>query len=148
MKVLLVKDLKGLGKKGEVKEVKDGYGRNFVIGKGYGIHATNEVIKKYESEQREKANFEAQEIERLKVVSKELENLTVKIVKKVGANGSLFGAITKEEIAEALLSQFKVEIDKKALDIEHPIKMSGLFEIDVKLGHGIHSTLKLDVIGE
>jgi large subunit ribosomal protein L9 len=148
MKVLLLKDVKGLGKKGEIKEVKDGYGRNFVVGKGYGVHATNDVIKKYEAEQREKAKNEALEIDVLRDNAKKIEELTVSITKKIGANGSLFGAITKEEIAEALNEQHKIDIDKKAIDIKNPIKMTGLFEIDVKLGHGIHSTLKLDVMGE
>ncbi len=148
MKVLLLADVKGVGKTGEVKEVKDGYGKNFIIGKGLGKLATNEVINKWKAEEKSKAIAEQNEIERLKTVAKEFENITLKIIKKVGANGSLFGAITKEEVAHALIEQFKIDIDKKGLDIKNPIKTTGLFEIDVKLGHSIHGTLKLDIMGE
>lgn len=148
MKVLLLKDVKGLGKAGEVKDVKDGYGKNFIIGKGLGKLATNEVLNKWKSEQKAIAQAEKDEIERLKNIAKEFDNLTVKITKKVGANGSLFGAITKDEIANELKEQFKMDIDKKGIDIKNPIKTTGLFELDVKLGHGIHGTLKIDIMGE
>jgi len=148
MKVLLLKDVKGLGQKGEIKEVKDGYGRNFIIGKGHGLHATNDVIKKHDAKERAKEQQKKDDIARLERESKELKELTVTIVKKIGANGALFGAITKDEVAKALLEQTKIEVDKKAFDIKNPIKMTGLFEIDVKLGYGVHSTLKLDIIGE
>ena len=148
MKVLLTKDVKGLGKVGEVKEVKDGYGRNFIIGRGFGKLATNEVINKWKAGEKKKEVAKQDEITRLKEASKKFEEITVKIVKKLGANGSLFGAITKDEIAHALDEQFKIEIDKKGIDIKNPIKMTGVFEVDVKLGHGVHGTLKIDIMGE
>ena len=148
MKVLLTKDVKGLGKVGEVKEVKDGYGRNFIIGRGFGELATNEVINKWKANERKKEEAKQDEIARLKEAAKKFDEITVKVVKKLGANGSLFGAITKDEIAHALQEQFKIDIDKKGIDIKNPIKMTGVFELDVKLGHGIHGTLKIDVMGE
>lgn len=148
MKVLLVKDVKGLGKVGEIKEVKDGYGRNFIIGRGFGKLATNEVIKKWEAQQRNKKVKAEQELEEFKKIAKKLESLTVKIRKKLGDNGHLFGAITKEEIANELKEQFKIDIDKKGINISNPIKTTGLFEVDLKLGHGVHGTLKVDIIGE
>jgi len=148
MKVLLTKDVKSLGKKGEIKEVKDGYGRNFLIGKGFALHATNEVIKKYEAEQRRKAKEEASEIERLHEVEKKLSTLRLLIKRKLGANGSLFGAVTKEEISNELKKQHEIEIDKKSIEIENAIKMTGNFEITIKLGHGIHGVLNVEIIGE
>ncbi|WP_458701526.1 50S ribosomal protein L9 [Sulfurospirillum sp. 1307] len=148
MKVLLIKDVKGLGKSGEIKEVKDGYGKNFLIGKGLALHATHEVIKKHEANLRRKAEEEKQEIERLKDIEKTLGNLTLKIKRKLGANGSLFGAVTKEEIAEELKNQHDIEIDKKTVEIKNPIKSTGVFDITLKLGHGIHAPLKLEILGE
>jgi len=148
MKVLLTKDVKGLGKNGEIKEVKDGYGKNFLIGKGLALHATNEVLKKYESSQRKKAANDAAELERLKEIEKSLADIKLKIKRKLGANGSLFGAVTKDEIAHELKEQSQIDIDKKSIEIEHAIKHTGSFDIKIKLGHGIHAALNLEIIGE
>ncbi len=148
MKVLLIKDVKSLGKKGEIKDVKDGYGRNFLIGKGFALHATNEVIKKYEAEQKRKAKADADEIQRLKELEKDIANLKLVIKRKLGANGSLFGAVTKDEIANELKNQHNIEIDKKSVEIDKAIKMTGEFDISIKLGHGIHAKLTVEIVGE
>jgi large subunit ribosomal protein L9 len=148
MKVLLLKDVKGLGKAGDVKEVKDGYGQNFLIGKGLALHARNDVLRKHESDLKKQAAQDAAEMARLKEVEKELAKTELKIIRKLGANGSLFGAVTKDEIAHELLEQHKIEIDKKTIEIKNPIKMTGLFEVTIKLGHGIHAPFKLEIIGE
>ncbi len=147
MKVLLIKDVKSLGKSGEIHDVKDGYGKNFLIAKGYAKHATNEVINRWKADQKRVAQNEAAEIERLKTISKTLDGVTTKISKKVGANGSLYGAITKEDISEALKEQHDIDIDKKHIEMATPIKNTGIFEVDAKLGHGIHATIKVDVEG-
>lgn len=148
MKVLLIKDVKDLGKKGELKEVKDGYGQNFLIGKGFALLATTEVLRKYESDQRKKAAAEAEELANLKAIEKKLAELKLTLKRKLGANGSLFGAVTKDEIAHELKEQYGIEIDKKTVEIEHPIKTTGNFDISVKLGHGIHAKLALIILGE
>ncbi len=148
MKVLLLKDVKGLGKAGEMKEVKDGYGKNFLIGNKLALHATNEVIKKHASNVKKQKAADETEIQRLKEVEIALNKAELKIVRKLGANGSLFGAVTKEEIAHELKSQCDIEIDKKTIEIDNAIKMTGVFDITIKLGHGIHAPLKLEIIGE
>ncbi|MBD3809230.1 MAG: 50S ribosomal protein L9 [Sulfuricurvum sp.] len=148
MKVLLTKDVKGVGKAGEIKDVADGYGKNFLIGKGLALAATNEVLKKYESEQKKKAASQAAEIERLNAIKEQLANIKVVISKKLGNTGHLFGAVTKDEIVDALKAQFNIEIDKKELDVKHGIKITGLHDLDLKLGHGIHATLHLEIKGE
>lgn len=145
MKVLLIKDVKDLGKVGEIKEVSDGYGKNFLIGKGLAQHATNEVLKKYEAAQKKKATLDAQEIENAKVLAQNLKNLKIKLTHKAGANGALFGSITKDEIAHALLEQHKIEIDKKEINLKNPLKATGSYEIDVKLGHAIHGILNVEI---
>lgn len=148
MKVLLTKDVKGVGKAGEIKEVADGYGKNFLIGKGLALAATHEVLKKYESDQRKKAANEAAEIERLNAIKAQLADIKVVISKKLGDTGHLFGSVTKDEIAHALMNQHGIEIDKKELDAKHGIKMTGLHDLDLKLGHGIHVILHVEIKGE
>ena len=148
MKVLLTKDVKGLGKAGEIKEVKDGYGKNFLIGKGLALHATNEVIAKHAAQERKRKEDEAQEVEDLKALAQKLDKLEIVITKKIGQNNHLFGAVTKEEIAAALKEQHDIEIDKKHIVSKENIKTVGEHDIDFKLGHGLHATLHVDVVGE
>jgi len=147
MKVLLLKDVKGTGKEGDVVEVKDGYGKNFLIGKGLALLATNEVLNKYKAQQRKKAEIEAQEIAQAKELAENLNSTKLTVKHKVGANGHLIGSVTNKEISEELESQFKIKLDKKALTLKSKIKAEGIFDVDCKLGHGIHATLKVDIIG-
>ncbi|WP_200764103.1 50S ribosomal protein L9 [Nitrosophilus alvini] len=148
MKVLLIKDVKGLGKAGEIKEVKDGYGRNFLIARGFAKHATDAVIRQWQAEQKRRAEKEAAEIENLKKLKEKIESIKLVIKHKLGANGALFGSITNKEISEALKKEYGIEIDKKHIDVHPPIKQTGDHEIDIKLGHGIHAKLELVVEGE
>lgn len=144
MKVLLTSDVKGLGKIGEIKEVKEGYGMNFLVGKGLAQVATPAVLKQWEAKQRLKAEESALELSQLKLTKASIDEITLTLKHKTGANGSLFGAITKDEIADELVKHHIV-IDKKDLDVKNAIKATGHYDIDVKLGHGIHATLKLIV---
>lgn len=148
MKVLLIKDVKSLGKAGEIKEVKDGYGKNFLIGKGFAKHATTEVLEAHRAEEAKKAEEEAKEIASLKAMATKLDKLKVIIHKKLGETGHLFGSVTKDEVAHALLEQHNIEIDKKHIDTKTNIKMIGTHDLDLKLGHSIHATLHVDVVGD
>ncbi len=149
MKVLLIKDVKSLGKAGEIKEVKEGYGRNFLIGKGFAKHATDEVIAQWKQDQIDMKKREEAEIASLKEIEKKLADIKVVIKKKIGANGHLYGAITKDDIANALLSQHDIEIDKKSVELDkNAIKAVGDFDVSIKLGHGIHAKMSLEVVGE
>ncbi|WP_104722408.1 50S ribosomal protein L9 [Helicobacter mesocricetorum] len=147
MKVLLLQDVKGLGKKGEICEVKDGYGKNFLIAKKMADFATNEVINRYKAAQKKALEIAAEERALMEMTAKKIAEITLKIQQKVGANGSLYGAITKEDIAELLLKEHRLNIDKKTLELKNPIKSTGVYEVEVKLGQGIHATLKVDVEG-
>lgn len=148
MKVLLIKDVKSLGKTGEIKEVKDGYGKNFLIAKGFAKHATDEVIADWENQQRLAAEAEAKEIADLTALKSTLETLEVNIPKKLGNTGHLFGAVTKDDIAKVLEEDHDIMIDKKHIETKKAIKMTGSHEVDLKLGHGIHALLNVNVIGE
>lgn len=147
MKVLLIKDVKPLGKAGEVKEVKDGYGQNFLIAKGFAKAATTEVLRKYEAEQKQKAEQLRFEIANLEALKNELAKKQIIITKPLGANGALFGGVTKDEIATALKAKTGIELDKRTFEID-TIKATGTYDISVKLGHGIHATFSLLVKGE
>ena len=146
MKVLLIKDVKSLGKAGEIKEVKEGYGRNFLIAKGFAKLATKEVIKEWEEKQKRKEEELKLEMYELNKEKEVLEKLNIDIEKKLGSNGHLYGAVTKEDIADALKKQSKIEIDKKKIDAKN-IKEIGEHTVDIKLGHGIHAKLKINVKG-
>jgi large subunit ribosomal protein L9 len=146
MKVLLIKDVKGLGKAGEIKNAKDGYARNFLIPKGFAKLATDEVIKEWQEEQKRKEEELKKELAELNELKKKIENTTLHIKHKLGANGQLYGAITNKEVAEHLKEK-GIEIDKKHIEMKQ-IKTVGEYTVDVKLGHGIHANLKLVVEGE
>lgn len=148
MKVLLIKDVKSLGKAGEVKDVKDGYGKNFLIGKGFAKHATDEILAQHKADELQRAEDEAAEIATLKAMAAKLDKAEIVITKKLGQNGHLFGAITKDEVAQALLEQHNIEIDKKHITDKVAIKTVGEHDLDLKLGHAIHATLHVDVQGE
>lgn len=147
MKVLLIKDVKALGKAGEIKEVKEGYGQNFLIAKGFAKAATTEVLRKYEAEQKKKAEELAFELANLNKLKDELSKVSITLTKALGANGSLFGSVSKDEIVEALKQKAKIELDKKSLELEL-IKATGSYEVGVRLGQGIHAKFTLIVKGE
>jgi len=148
MKVLLIKDVKSLGKKGEVKEVKDGYGKNFLIGKGFARNATPEILEQHAKDELIVAQNLEKEVNVLKETAAKLEKCEIIITKKVGDNGHLFGAITKDEVANALQEQHNITIDKKHIIDKTAIKTVGEHDLDLKLGHGLHAKLHVDVQGE
>ncbi|MEA3553258.1 MAG: 50S ribosomal protein L9 [Campylobacterota bacterium] len=148
MKVLLIKDVKSLGKVGEVKEVKDGYGKNFLIGKGHAKHATPEVLQEWEAEQKRLKEISDAQIQEAKDIKEKIDSFKFTVKHKVGANGHLIGSVTSKEIQAVMLEQANIEIDKKQIALKSKIKSIGIFEADCKLGHGIHAIAKIDVIAE
>jgi large subunit ribosomal protein L9 len=148
VKVLLTKDVKSLGKAGEIKEVADGYGKNFLIGKGLALHATTEVLNRWKAEQKRAAENEAKEIAAAKELAEKLNATKLTIKHKIGANGHLIGSVTNKEISESLEAQFSIMLDKKNISLDKKIKAVGIYEVDCKLGHAIHASLKVDIIGE
>ena len=129
-------------------EVKDGYGKNFLIAKNLAQLATNETINRYKAQEKKRLEDEAKMKGELIDLADRLQKLTLPIHKKVGANGALYGAITKDEIAVAFKEKFNIDIDKKALDLKNPIKSTGIYELDLKLGFGIHAVCKVDIVAE
>lgn len=146
MKVLLIKDVKTLGKAGEIKEVADGYGKNFLIGKGLALQATNEVIAKHNAEQKKLALKEEEEIKAAKELAEKINATKLTIIHKVGANGQLIGSVTNKEISEELEKQFSIMVDKKSIVVDNKLKTIGIYEVSCKLGHSVNATLKIDII--
>jgi len=145
MKVILLKDVKGLGVIGDIKEVKDGYGKNVLINKKLAKLATNVNLKKHESKQMQlKREAEENQIKAEKLKTK-LEKITLNIKHKAGENGSLYGAITKIEIANHINENYNQEINKKNVQLDKPLKHTGSHQVDIKLGFGITANLKIEI---
>jgi len=147
MKVLLIKDVKSLGKKGEIKEVKDGYGQNFLIGKGMAKLATPDVVAHWKAEQERMEKELKETLARLKKEEKELSSSKV-IIKKRLAPAGIQGSVGKDDIAKAIKEQMDIEIDKKIVELKKALKTVGEHKVDIKLGHGIHATVTVEIVGE
>ncbi|SHO81262.1 LSU ribosomal protein L9p [hydrothermal vent metagenome] len=144
MKVLLIKDVKALGKAGEIKEVKDGYGHNFLIKKGFAKLATSSVIEEWEKEEARKAQERKDEIAKFEDYKKQLENIKV-VIKKKSAPVGIQGSVGKDEIVRVLKDSHNIIIDKKTLELKKPIKTTGIVGVKAKLGYGITATISVSV---
>lgn len=145
MKVILLKDVKGLGKEGDLVNSKDGYARNFLFPKNLAIEATPGNLKKWEDRNRQLEEKKQEEIREANILKEKIEKLTVEIKAKGGNAGKLFGSITSQDIASALNAQHKIDIDKRKIDLKENIKTTGLKEVDVKLYPEISAKLKINV---
>ncbi|OME87623.1 MULTISPECIES: 50S ribosomal protein L9 [Paenibacillus] len=147
MKVIFIKDMKGQGKKGEVKEVSEGYATNFLIPRGVARPATDGNMKTLEQQQASEEKRKAQEKGEAQALGKKLEEMTVVLKAKAGEGGRLFGAITSKQIAEALAGQ-KIKIDKRKIELSDPIRSLGVTQIPVKLHPDVKATLKVQITEE
>lgn len=145
MKVIFQQDVKGQGKKGEMKEVSDGYARNFLLPKNLAIPATADNINAFNLKEKAKAAQIAKERAEALENSKKLENIEVRIAAKAGGNGRLFGAITSKEIVDALAAQHGIVIEKNKIVQAEPIKTFGKFDVKCKFGYEISGILHLVV---
>ena len=145
MKVILQQDVKGQGKKGQLIDVSDGYGRNFLLAKKLAVLATPENVNTMKQQEKAKQAQMAAEKAEAQAIAKKLEGLTVKIVAKAGEGGRLFGAVTAKEVSEALAAQHGVNIAKAKLVLDEPIKSCGGYKIKAKLGYEITGTVSVMV---
>ena len=132
MKVLLIKDVKTLGLAGEIKEVKDGYGQNFLIGKGLAKLATPDVVENWKSEQARIAQELKDELTRLEAEKITLEAATLRIEKPLAPVG-IKGSVGNADISHAIAEQLNIELDKKLINLKKALKSTGIHEVDAKL---------------
>ena len=145
MKVILLEDVKGLGKKGDLVNSKTGYARNFLFPKELAIEATPANMKKWEEDMKEKETKMQKEKEQALELKAKLERTTVELKGKGGEGGRLFGSITSKDIAEALEKQYKISIDKKKIELKENIKTSGITDVEVRVYPEITANLKVNV---
>lgn len=145
MKVIFLKDVKGKGKKGEVKNVADGYAQNFLLKQGLAIEASNTNMKTLDSQKKKEEKLAAEELEQAKKLKEQMEKLTVELSAKAGEGGRLFGSITSKQIAEALQKQHTIKIDKRKMEMEDAIRSLGFTKIPVKLHTEVTATLSVQV---
>ena len=148
MQIILLEDIKGTGKKGDIVKVSDGFARNSLIPKGKAVEATDANKKQLEK----KKALEEQRIKEEKALANELKeklyNLTVEIKTKAGENGKVFGSITSQNIADECLKQTGIELDKKKIVLPQALKTVGLVNVQVKLYPEIQGELKVNIVAE
>ena len=148
MKVIFNVDVKGQGKKGEMKEVSEGYGRNYLLPRKLGVEATADNMNALRLKEKAKAAAIAAEKAKALENAKQLESVVVKIAAKAGSAGKLFGAVTSQEISDALKEQYGIEIEKQKIVQAEPIKSYGSYEVKCKFGYEINGVIHLLVVEE
>lgn len=148
MKVILLENVKGVGKKDEIINANDGYARNFLFPKNLAIEANSTNLSKLKSKQDSASFKKSEEKKNAEEMKEKLSKIVLKINVKAGENGKIFGGVTAKEISEKLKKQYNYNIDKKKIDIKETIKTIGMFTIDLKLFEGVVGKLKIHIIGE
>ena len=145
MKVILLKDVKGTGKKNEVKEVSDGYARNFLLPKKLAVPADNTNMKELNEKNKSIENKAQKEYEAAVELGKKMEELSVVIYSKAGDGGRLFGSITSKDIAEQIKKQHNIEVDKRKITLDEPIRVLGSRFVDIKIHQKVTTKIRVDV---
>ncbi len=146
MKVILQKDLKNLGKAGDIVDVAEGYGRNYLLPRGLAVEATEGNIRTVKIEKQAKKQKKAREFEEAQVIAGRINGQKLQISTKVGEGGKLFGSITSQEISQRLKKQYKVEIDKRKINLLEPIKSLGKYPITIRIHPEVKAEIIVDVI--
>ncbi len=145
MKVVLLKDVKGTGKKGDIKEVADGYASNYLFKNNLAKRADNTALNENQGQKIAQKFHKQEEIKAAQALAKEIEGKVVTLKIKCGANGKMFGSVTSKEISEAL-SQINITLDKKKIELKEPIKTLGVYKVTAKVYPEITSTFSVDVL--
>lgn len=148
MKVILIKDVKGSGKKGDVLNVADGYARNYLIGKGFAVEATQKNLNDLQGKKSSEQHKIDVEIADNKALVAKISDKEVVIKAKAGQGGKLFGAVTGAIVSEELKKQYGVDVDKKKIALSSEIKTFGDFSANIKLTHGVSCSVKIKVVEE
>ncbi|HHV74524.1 50S ribosomal protein L9 [Thermoanaerobacterium saccharolyticum] len=147
MKVILQKDVKGIGKAGDVVNVSDGYGRNYLLPRGLAIDATKSNINVLNEKKKAEEKKRQKEVEAAQEMAKKLSQESIVLKVKTGENGKLFGSITSKDIQDEL-NKKGYDIDKKKINLPDSIKTIGTYNVDIKIYPGIQAKVKVDVVGQ
>lgn len=147
MKVIFLEDVKGKGKKGESKNVSEGYARNYLLPNNLAVEATSGNMKNLEAQQKSKQKKTEEELDKAKAYKEELEALTVEIKAKSGEGGRLFGAISTKQLAETL-AKMKKKVDKRKILLDQPIRALGYTNVPIKIHPEVIATVKVHVVEE
>lgn len=148
MKVVFLKDVKGKGKKGEIKNVADGYAQNFLIKNGYAAEANAQALSQIEGQKKLEAKNAAAELAEAQALKEKVEALTVELKAKSGDGGRLFGSVSTKQIADVLQKVHGIKIDKRKMTLPDGIRSLGFTNVPVKLHHEVSATLKVHVTEE
>jgi len=148
MKVILLKDIKGTGKKGEILNASDGHARNYLIPRGLAKEATDGSVKELEHQTASKVKREEEALEQAKELAEKIGNFDITIKTKAGDGGRLFGSITNKDISDLIKSKYKIDVDKKKIVMEHPIRTLGTTNVTVKVYPKVSTQLKVNVVEE
>ena len=148
MKVIFLKDVKGKGKKGEIKNVADGYAHNYLLKNNLAIEANQATISQLDGQKKKEQKEAAQELEEAKQLKEKLENLTIELTAKSGEGGRLFGSITTKQIAKELEKTHGIKLDKRKMELDDAIRSLGYTNVPVKLHQDVTATLKVHVTEE
>ncbi len=143
MKVILLEDVKSLGKKGEIVNVSDGYARNMILPKKLGVEATPKNLNDLKLQKANAEKVAQENLDAAKAFAADLETKQVEVTLKVGEGGRTFGSISTKEIAEAAKKQLGLELDKKKLQLREPIRCLGITQVPVRLHPKVTGTLKV-----
>lgn len=141
MKVIFNQDVRGQGKKGELKEVSDGYARNYLMPRGLASPATTDALNAIKLKEKAKAAQQAKEKAKAEEYAERLGSVVVRVSARAGQGGRLFGAVTSQEISDALFKQHGMEIEKNKIVQSEPIKQFGSFDVKAKLGYEVTATI-------
>ncbi|TKC16678.1 50S ribosomal protein L9 [Robertmurraya kyonggiensis] len=145
MKVIFLKDVKGKGKKGEVKNVADGYAQNFLLKQGLAVEANSSNVSSLNAQKKKEEKLAAEELADAKELKEVIEQLTVELSAKSGEGGRLFGSITSKQIADALQKVHGIKIDKRKIELDDAIRALGYTKVPVKLHTEVTATLNVHV---
>ena len=148
MKVILLKDVKSLGKKGEIVEVSEGYGRNFIIPTKAGVLADAKNLNTLKLQVQNAEKIAEEKLEEAEALKKKLEEVKLIFHMKAGKDGSAFGSISTKEVQEELKKQYDISVDKKKMELDVPMKNFGGYDIKVKLHKDVEATLHVSVQSE
>src|SRR5665647_901657 len=143
MQIILLQDVKGIGKAGEVAKISDGHARNFLIPKKLAMEATDANLKILDRKRKEIESQKGLDFARAQEVKVQIEQKTAKLTTKAGESGRLFGAITSKDIADILKKDYGIVIDKKKIALDSPIKQVGLTQVEIKLFPGVSAICKV-----